>query len=807
MNKIGFDLVLLCVGDEKQRLLAERSVPRLEKAYGAPFLVVEDSPAGRRIGSGGAVLQALRRARERGDARRVLLLNAGGLNTRTPNYALRGKPAIPLFFPGEETLLDAILHRVAALAPRLGDGLLVYCTDILVDFSSVKEDLIRSTAFCVDAPPSVGARHGVMFPDFNGELSEYLQKAPVDALAAFADGGGAGNTVPVDTGTVWFHAEHVQTLCALADELFQKRGGIPRLDLYEDILASAAHRRERGSLACAADTELSEMIWDRIRRFVIDVHRLQQPFYHFGTTVQVLENLRALFPEKRIFIANSIVPASARVGEGTLLDGVRLRGGTRVGAGCMVTDVDLEDVTVPDRTAVSGYRLKDGRYVAAVLPVGTSPDGQQALMRELWEKPLFYPKDSFSASLRAALSDDRQGRTVSLADCLKEADLGVSADWRQYLRDAAAAPPPDKRYAAYRERILADHFARTPPLKRLRCVCDRVRRSLPVRLNFSGTWTDCMPYCIENGGEVINASVRVGKGGPVFAVAGRCHEKKIKICSVDPPFCSGEFDPKKGLETLSALDLPRAALLALGVTPDTVIEDGIFLCVAVNTVIRGSGLGVSSILLYACLDALCELLGIKKTQDELISCVFAAEQLMGTGGGWQDQGGVVCSGIKSVWAPPGLPQRVTVTPIDVLPGFTQALSDRLVLIPTGQRHFGRFIVTDVMGRYLSGDPESSAALRALYALNAEVRRSAGQGDLDGFASAVRLHWTLLQRLSPLICPDGIGGLLQACAPWTDAVCLCGAGGGGYAYALLKPGVTPDALGERLGTAVLPATVV
>ena len=40
--------------------------------------------------------------------------------------------------------------------------------------------------------------------------------------------------------------------------------------------------------------------------------------------------------------------------------------------------------------------------------------------------------------------------------------------------------------------------------------------SLPLRINWCGTWTDTPPYCLDNGGKVVNASVKIG------GISGSC---------------------------------------------------------------------------------------------------------------------------------------------------------------------------------------------------------------------------------------------------------------------------------------------
>ena len=74
----------------------------------------------------------------------------------------------------------------------------------------------------------------------------------------------------------------------------------------------------------------------------------------------------------------------------------------------------------------------------------------------------------------------------------------------------------------------------------------------------------------------------------------------------------------------------------------------------VTNVPKGSGLGTSSILSGACVKAIFEFMGIPYTEDDLYSHVLCMEQIMATGGGWQDQVGGLSSGIKYITSAPGI---------------------------------------------------------------------------------------------------------------------------------------------------------
>jgi fucokinase len=60
----------------------------------------------------------------------------------------------------------------------------------------------------------------------------------------------------------------------------------------------------------------------------------------------------------------------------------------------------------------------------------------------------------------------------------------------------------------------------------------------------------------------------------------------------------------------------------------------------------GSGLGTSCILSAACIKALYEFMGLDFSAEAVCGRVMTAEQLMSTGGGWEDQIGALWPGVK-----------------------------------------------------------------------------------------------------------------------------------------------------------------
>lgn len=187
-----------------------------------------------------------------------------------------------------------------------------------------------------------------------------------------------------------------------------------------------------------------------------------------------------------------------------------------------------------DNTCVYGIRLQTGACVTVVCPITENPK-QIVNGTALWDIPRFYQGKSFTQSYQKWIANADEP-TYSLADCTENADAQYPSDWAQYLRDRTLYQT-NTAYNMYRERILADSLG--TPRSRTDCVRRSVQIRLPVRVNLSGTWTDAMPYCIDNGGDVIHAAVAVDGELPVCVAAERLPEPVLVFEDEGASLCIG----------------------------------------------------------------------------------------------------------------------------------------------------------------------------------------------------------------------------------------------------------------------------
>ncbi len=332
---------------------------------------------------------------------------------------------------------------------------------------------------------------------------------------------------------------------------------------------------------------------------------------------------------------------------------------------------------------------------------------------------------------------------------------------------------------------------------------------LPLRVNWGGGWSDTPPYCIEHGGTVLNAAILLNGEMPVEVTLEHIPEYKIIFESRDMDVY-GEFSNIEPLQQTGdpydSFALQKAALIACGIIPAKGgnlteilkrLGGGFRMNSEVTNVPKGSGLGTSSILAGACVKALLDFVGIGYEEETLYAQVLCMEQLMATGGGWQDQVGGLMSGIKYITAMPGLKQHIKVQYADISEETRQELNKRFALIYTGQRRLARNLLRDVVGRYVGNVPDSVYALNEIQRVAALMRFELERGRIDEFAKLLDYHWELSKKVDSGSTNTLIDQIFDSINDLIDGRLVCGAGGGGFLQVILKKGISKEVVHQRL----------
>jgi galactokinase/mevalonate kinase-like predicted kinase len=326
----------------------------------------------------------------------------------------------------------------------------------------------------------------------------------------------------------------------------------------------------------------------------------------------------------------------------------------------------------------------------------------------------------------------------------------------------------------------------------------------PARLDLAGGWSDTPPYCLQNGGTVLNMAVELNSQPPIQVYIRLCSEKKIMLRSIDngvSEIIASHEELKVFNQVGSAFSIPKAALYLAGFHPDfcTVryhsleqLDDfgGGFEISLLAAIPKGSGLGTSSILAATVLGSLSDFCSLNWNNQEICHRTLILEQLLTTGGGWQDQYGGIFPGVKLLESEAGPQDKIGVRWIpDRL--FTQPeYKDSWLLYYTGITRVARNILADIVrGMFLNEGPR----LRILdeirqhaYNLAEAIQRS----DYALTGSMVARSWTLNNALDSDTNTPEIQQIINLIKDFTIGFKLLGAGGGGYMLIAAKD---PDAV--------------
>jgi fucokinase len=317
----------------------------------------------------------------------------------------------------------------------------------------------------------------------------------------------------------------------------------------------------------------------------------------------------------------------------------------------------------------------------------------------------------------------------------------------------------------------------------------------PARIDLGGGWSDTPPFCLDWGGTVLNVAVRLNDSYPIQTVIRRLHDPIVR-CISDEDRASVEYRTSSELLQPSApgdpFAIPRTALRLAGLfRSEERLADvlqraggGIEIRTSVNLPM-GSGLGTSSILAATALRAIFEMMGTAPDDQLLSERVMSLEQLMTTGGGWQDQAGGIFASAKLLVSGPGLRQRVRVHPVAWTPERQAEFEELVVLYYTGIRRVARDLLRQVVGRYLARETACVQVLHSIKTLAMEMAHAMQYGEWDYLGSLLDRHWELNQVLDPNTTNAPINALLESARPYVRGAKLAGAGGGGFLILLAK----------------------
>ena len=805
-------------------------------------------PEGQRIGSGGGTAWLLWQAFQEENRsqsfvddeehlsqwlakEKRILLHAGGMSKRLPAYATSGKILTPIpVFRWErgqrlsQTLLDLQLPLYERLMEKAPDSLhtMVVSGDVLIRASQSLPEIPEADVVCFGLwlGASTAKNHGVFVSDRSTHqvLKQMLQKPSVECLNELLK----QHYFLTDIG-IWMLSDR-------AVKLLMKRsaeGGeeahpssliahLKTYDLYAEFGCTL------GTHPTIQDPELQQL----------SVAILPLPggeFYHFGTSCDLIGStlrLQNLVSDQReimhhdrkphpsifvqnaqveipltvensnIWIENSFVGPKWKLTHDNIVTGVpendwqiTLEPGECIDV-VPVGETDYEVRRYRIDEAVNSLEMQDkARLDRLFAQRERFRNRNWPMLAKNWEHSVFYQLDLDDAA--------RQFQQHQLP---MPAPLPAEAPLLTRIHDAMFRGEAEKAFGLLQSGLTADLTPLTPKFS---AYSDQIvwGRS-PVRIDIAGGWTDTPPYCLMEGGNVVNLAIELNGQQPIQAYVKPSADFKIVLRSID-------LGAREEIETWEQLaqynkvgspfSIPKAALALAGFLPSLHGTVGQYVSLKqqleafgcgieitlLSAIPAGSGLGTSSILAATVLAALGDFCGLGWDKAEIGRRTLMLEQLLTTGGGWQDQFGGVLGGVKLLQTERGFHQqplaRWLPTDLYTQPEYQQCH----LLYYTGITRTAKHILAEIVRRMFLNQGEQLQLLRQMKQQALDMYDAIQRQDFRQMGLLVRKTWQQNQALDSGTNPAEVRRLTDLIDDLCYGYKLPGAGGGGYLYMVAK----------------------
>jgi D-glycero-alpha-D-manno-heptose-7-phosphate kinase len=308
----------------------------------------------------------------------------------------------------------------------------------------------------------------------------------------------------------------------------------------------------------------------------------------------------------------------------------------------------------------------------------------------------------------------------------------------------------------------------------------RIRSRAPLRLALAGGGTDVSPYSEDFGGAVLNVTI----GRHAHAFIEPCPDWKIRFIATDLQV--EEVFPLD-MNVLSSARLRLHAAVYRRMISE--FADGRPLPITVRTSVdspAGSGLGSSSALVVALVEAFRSLLDVPLGPYEVAHLSFEIERIdLGLAGGKQDHYAASFGGINFLEFMAG--DRVIVNPLRLSRPLINELETSLITCFSGVSRSSEDIIDE---QRLGMLEKKSSTLEGLHRLKAdalEMKRALLRGDIAEMGAVLERSWCAKQETASGVSTPEIEKLHTAAInAGARAGIVSGAGGGGFIMFLAPP---------------------
>ena len=771
-----------------------------------------------------------------------ILIHAGGQSKRLPSYAVSGKVLMPLpVFRWErgqrlaQNLLSVQLPLYEQMMQMAPDSIhtMIVSGDVLIRATLPLQPIPDADVVCyglwLDA--SVAKNHGVFVSSRRSPsvLKQMLQKPSVQTLSDLQ----RDHFYLTDIG-VWLLSDKAVNLLLqrsmtsnTSDTSDTSNTSFPsslRISTPSDFKEYDLY----SEFGCALGTD--PILDDpELRALSVAIVPLAGgEFYHFGTSREMISSMLRLQnlvndqreimhldrkPHPSIFVQNAITKISFTEENSNIwIENSFIGPRWHLSHDNVVTGVPENDweVTLEPGECIDVVPVGDNDYETRRYridePLNSNEVAERANLRRLFTQRQAFRKQNWSA-----LAKNWQHSVfyqLDLADAAKEFQkyqiplpeaLPEDTPLMTRIHNAMFRGDDEQAFALLRQGLCAVESVAVAQqhTARLNVASDQIvwGRS-PVRIDIAGGWTDTPPYCLMEGGNVINFAIELNGQPPLQAYVKPSKEYHIVLRSID----LGAMEVVDTNEQLmdfmhvgSPFSIPKAALslAGFGNSPLSTLHSQLerFGCgielTLLSAVPAGSGLGTSSILAATVLGALNDFCGLGWDKNEIGHRTLMLEQMLTTGGGWQDQFGGVLGGVKLLQTGRGFDQSPVVRwlPDDL---WTQPEYKAChLLYYTGITRTAKQILAEIVRRMFLNHNEELRLLREMKEHTMAMYEAIQRNDFQQMGGLVRKTWHQNQMLDSGTNPSAVSALTDLIDDLCLGYKLPGAGGGGYLYMIAK----------------------
>ena len=787
-------------------------------------------PDGQRIGSGGATFNALASCFPKGVDfdQKTLILHSGGDSQRIPHQSLQGKIFASLPAP-EFSVFESIYQVLSQIGQQLESGIVVACGDTPLRFSGQPQ--LPSQDFDILgvgylAGLDLGTRHGVYQTEKSGfskpqilhQVKSVWQKASTDLLKRFCN---TDHQVIIDTGVLIFQGRSIDqlqnwtmeynpgTFVDLYSQLLPQLIASPFIDFrawipeqlqffhsgttreYFDFINNSKQTVKFAvPLSEPADSwvEISYNVDDNPKKVDDQATLFGQSIYqwlrvnsHSATSIWPHEEEHSLwnaqlFPVHREIQDDNLGLSADIAFPNWYLDPddnwlkskrlsirevMKLADRHKIFKNEQKIEAEALASRITDRIGSDSDFRSDLNQIL-------TPEGSHVLIDRLSKQLTEVENPLYQARLHKVISDLSDKMED---DKLKKQHLELA--FRKIAQSVSESMVLDQENSSFKKNQFSN--SKTITVK------------LPVRIDLAGGWTDTPPYSLERGGAVVNMALLLNGDYPIQVQARWLNQRIVRFRSTDQDqqLEITDFDELHNRPRIgNALALPHAVLLAGDILSVLNISKTMGLEITTScNVPMGSGLGTSSILAAGCVIATWELMEREWSQEELFNQVLYVEQVLGSGGGWQDQVGGIVGGVKLTTTEAGIPQHFSVQQLALVGSFAQILQERMILAYTGEQRIAKNILELVVADWLSRRVDLVETLNNLRTDAYQMAMEIQKGDVDKFSQLLVNYFEGKKVLNPQTTNPQINRLINPdyCLAWN----IAGAGGGGFLILLAK----------------------